>query len=256
LLILFRGVTVRLVPLFAVGAFLAFTLSQAGMVAHWRRVGGRGAPHSMVVNGLGAVATGVTVIVILVAKFTEGAWVTVLLIPLLLTIMGAVRRHYHRVAMETSSPSPLELGNLSPPLVVLPIKSWGHVTKKALRFALKISPEIHALHVDCGEDTMNLRDEWCHFVEEPTHQAGVPTPKLVVLHSRYRRILTPILDYVLEAERNTPDRQIAVILPELIQSRWYHFLLHNKRAAVMKTLLLVKGNARTVVINVPWYLKS
>jgi hypothetical protein len=210
----------------------------------------------MIVNGLGALATGVTVIVILVAKFTEGAWVTVLLIPLLVFIMGAVRRHYHRVAMEISSPSPLELGNLSPPLVVLPIQSWGHVTKKALRFALKISSEIHALHVDCGEDKMDLRDDWRQFVEEPTQEAGVPTPKLVVLRSPYRRILLPILDYVLEAERTTPDRQIAVILPELIESHWYHFLLHNKRAAVLKALLLLKGNARTVVINVPWYLKS
>jgi amino acid transporter len=256
LLILFRGVTDRLIPLFAIGAFLAFTLSQAGMVAHWRRVGGPGALHSMVVNGLGALATGVTVVVVLIAKFAEGAWVTVLLIPALLFVMGAVRRHYHHVALEVSSPTPLELNNLAPPLVVLPIQSWGHVTKKALRFALKISPEVHALHVDCGQDTMDLRDEWRRFVEEPTLQAGVPTPKLIVLQSPYRRIILPILDYVLEAERNTSDRQIAVILPELIERHWYHYLLHNKRATVLKALLLVKGNARTVVINVPWYLKS
>ncbi|HKF20299.1 MAG TPA: APC family permease [Candidatus Angelobacter sp.] len=256
LLLLFRGVTDRLIPLFAVGAFLAFTLSQAGMVAHWRRVGGPGATRSMIVNGLGALATGATTIVVLVAKFTEGAWVTVLLIPLILFVMGMVRRHYHRVAMEVKSPAPLELNNLSPPLVIVPIQNWSHISKKALRFALKISPEIRAVHVDCGEDTLCLRDEWQRFVEEPTHQAGVPTPQLVVLTSPYRMILTPILDYILEAERNCQDRQVAVILPELVERHWYHHFLHNKRAAVLKALLLVKGNARIVVINVPWYLKS
>jgi hypothetical protein len=256
LLILFRGVTDRLIPLFAVGAFLAFTLSQAGMVAHWRRVGGPGAKRSMIVNGLGALATGVTVIVVLVAKFTEGAWVTVLLIPLLLLVMGAVRRHYHRVAMEVRSPCALELNSLAAPLVVVPIQSWSHISKKALRFALKISSEVRAVHVDCGEDTLNLRDEWKEFVEEPTAKAGVATPQLVVLPSPYRLILTPILDYILEAERNCSDRQVAVILPELVERHWYHHLLHNKRAAVLKTMLLVRGNARIVVINVPWYLTS
>jgi amino acid transporter len=254
LLILFRGVTDRLIPLFAVGAFLAFTLSQAGMVAHWKRVGGPGARRGMFINGLGAVATGVTVIVVLVAKFTEGAWVTALLIPALLFVMGMVRRHYHNVACECRSPSPLELTNLTPPLIIIPIQNWGHIAKKALRFALKISSEIRAVHVDLGEDVMNLRDEWRHFVEDPVRGAGMKPPELVVLPSPYRLILGPIVNYVLEAERTTPDRQVAVILPELVQRRWYHHLLHNKRAAVLKAMLLMKGNARIVVINVPWYL--
>jgi amino acid transporter len=256
LLILFRGVTDRLIPLFAVGAFLAFTLSQAGMVAHWKRVGGPGARRSMLVNGLGAVATGGTAIVVLVAKFTEGAWVTALLIPVMLFIMGMVRRHYHNVACECRSPSPLELNNLTPPLVIIPIQNWGHIAKKALRFALKISSEIRAVHVDLGEDIMNLRDEWQRFVEDPVRDAGMKPPDLVVLPSPYRLVLNPIVNYVLEAERTTPDRQVAVILPELVQRRWYHHLLHNKRAAVLKAMLLMKGNARIVVINVPWYLSD
>ncbi|HEY6308804.1 MAG TPA: APC family permease [Candidatus Angelobacter sp.] len=254
LLILFRGVTDRLIPLFAVGAFLAFTLSQAGMVAHWRRVGGPGARRNMFINGLGAVATGVTSIVVLVAKFTQGAWVTAVLIFAILLVMGAVRRHYHDVSMECSSPTPLELNNLTAPLVIVPIQGWNHITKKALRFALKISTAVRAVHVDCGSDIMCLHDEWRQFVEEPTRQAGVATPELVVLPSPYRQILTPIVNYVLEAERTTPDRQVAVILPELVQRRWYHHLLHNKRASILKAMLLLKGNARIVVINVPWYL--
>src|SRR5579884_4172744 len=134
LLIVFDGITDRLIPLFAVGAFLAFTLSQAGMVGHWARVGGPGAKRNMLVNGIGAVATGLTVIVVLSAKFVEGAWITALLIPALLIVMGAVRRHYHTVFLETRSPTPLELNNLSPPLIVVPFQNWSHVFKKSLRF--------------------------------------------------------------------------------------------------------------------------
>jgi amino acid transporter len=256
LLILFGGVTDRLIPLFAIGAFLAFTLSQAGMVGHWRRVGGPGATRSILVNGLGAVATGITVVVVLVAKFVEGAWITVLLIPGLFLMMGFVRRHYHRVFLEIRSATPLELNDLSPPLVILPIQSWSHIVKKALRFALKISPHIRAVHVDCGEGSATFQQEWCRYVEEPTRQAGVATPQLVVLPSPYRLILSPIVDYVLEAERTCPNQQIAVLIPELVERHWYHYLLHNKRASVLKALLLLKGNQRIIVINVPWYLSS
>ena len=256
LLILFGGVTDRLIPLFAVGAFLAFTLSQAGMVGHWRRVGGGGATRSIIVNGLGAVATGVTVVVVLVAKFVQGAWLTMLLIPGLFVVMGFVRRHYHRVSLEIRSATPLELNDLTPPLVILPIQSWNHIVKKALRFALKISPDIRAVHVDCGEGSAAFHQQWNRYVEEPTQQAGVATPQLVVLPSRYRLILAPIVDYVLEAERCCPNQQIAVLIPELVQRRWYHHVLHNKRASVLKALLLLKGNQRIIVINVPWYLCS
>src|SRR6185312_6801324 len=118
LLIFFGGVTDRLIPLFAVGAFLAFTLSQAGMVAHWRKAGGRGARHSMIVNGIGATATGITVLIILVAKFVEGAWITILLIPGILMLMASVKRHYRRVERATDSPSPVDLKDLDPPIVV------------------------------------------------------------------------------------------------------------------------------------------
>jgi len=256
LLILFRGVTDRLIPLFAVGAFLAFTLSQAGMVGHWRRVGGPGATRSIIVNGLGAMATGVTVLVVLFAKFLQGAWLTILAIPVLLLCMAFVRRHYHCVAVETGSSTPLELNDLSPPLIILPIQRWNHIVKKALRFALKISPCIQAVHVDCGEGLAAFRQEWCRYVEEPAEQARVAKPQLVVVHSPYRLILGPIVDYVLEAERKNPNQQIAVLIPELVQRRWYHHLLHNKRASVLKALLLWKGNQRIIVINVPWYLEA
>jgi hypothetical protein len=226
------------------------------MVGHWRRVGGPGAKRSILVNGLGAVATGLTTLIVLVAKFREGAWITLLIIPAFLAAMIFVRRHYHAVAMETCSNTPLELNDLSPPLIVLPIQNWNHIAKKALRFALKISPDIRAVHVDCGEGSTAFQEEWHRYVEQPTEQAGVATPQLVVLDSRYRMILAPIVDYVLEAERAHPEQQIAVLIPELVQRRWYHHLLHNKRASVLKALLLLKGNQRIVVINVPWYLEA
>ena len=256
LLIVFGGVTDRLIPLYAVGAFLAFTLSQAGMVGHWRRVGGKGATRSMLINGLGALATGITVIVVLVAKFVEGAWITVLLIPGLLLAMGLVRRHYHAVFLEVRSQTPLELSDTTPPLVILPVQGWNRVVKKALRFAFKISPSIRAIHVDCGEGSETFRGEWCRFVEQPAMEAGLVAPELVVLPSPYRLVLAPIVDYVLEAERANPGQQIAVLIPELVERHWYHHLFHNKRASVLKALLLLRGNQRVIVINVPWYLDT
>jgi len=256
LLIIFGGVTDRLIPLYAVGAFLAFTLSQAGMVGHWRRVDGKGASRSMLINGLGAFATGVTVIVVLVAKFAEGAWITVLLIPGLLLAMGLVRRHYHAVFLEVRSMTPLELTDTTPPLVILPVQGWNRIVKKALRFAIKISADIRAVHIDCGQGSEIFRDEWCRYVEQPALAAGLAAPELVVLPSPYRLILAPIVDHVLEAQRTNPGQQIAVLVPELVERHWYHHLFHNKRASVLKALLLLRGNQRIVVINVPWYLDA
>jgi amino acid transporter len=256
LLILFGGITDRLIPLFAVGAFLAFTLSQAGMVGHWRRVRGPGWMPSLLVNGLGAVATGITVIVVVVAKFAEGAWVTILLIPGLLLAMVSVRRHYHAVALETRSPTPLEFKDAAPPLVIVPVQGWDKITKNALLFALKISPAVKAVHVDAGDETITLRDQWSHYVEEPAQLAGIPSPELVVLPSPYRWILTPIVDYALELERRFPDRKVAVIVPEMVEKHWYHNMLHNKRAEILKALLLLRGNDRIVIITVPWYSEA
>lgn len=255
LLLIFGGVTDRLIPLFAVGAFLAFTLSQAGMVGHWRREGGPGATRSILVNGLGAVATGITVLVVLVAKFVEGAWITVLLIPGLLIAMGMVRRHYHAVFLEVRTTDPLDLKNQTPPLVIVPIQGWNQITKKALRFALNLSHDVEALHVDTGEGSTLFCAEWSRYVEKPAAEAGVMAPQLVVLPSPYRLVLAPIVDYVLMAEQERPQQQIAVLIPELVERHWYHYVMHNKRASVLKALLLLKGNQRVVVINVPWYLE-
>ncbi|HEX7136998.1 MAG TPA: APC family permease [Vicinamibacterales bacterium] len=255
LLIVFGGITDRLIPLFAVGAFLAFTLSQAGMVAHWARVGGPGKAIKISVNGVGALATGATLIVILVAKFAEGAWVTALLIPVLLAVFGGVRRHYHRVSIEIANPHALNVTNIQPPIVILPMNAWNKMSQKGLRFALKLSPDIFVVQIRAGNKTEDdLARRWPQYVEAPTKAAHLATPQLVVVPSPYRHVFNPLLDYILDLKQRHPDRQIAVLIPELIARHWYEHLLHNKRAAMLKALLLVRGDEDIVVINVPWYL--
>jgi len=256
LLIQFRGVTDRLIPLFAVGAFLAFTLSQFGMVAHWRRVKGPGSARSMLLNGLGAVATGVTVLVVLTAKFAEGAWVTMLLIPAIVMIMLSVKRHYRRVAEAVASPGPLELTAFSAPLVVVPIDRWSLVAKRAMKFALNISPEVTAVHVDCGEGPDDLCVQWETYVGAPAREVGFAEPKLVILKSEFRSVIGPVFDFVLDLQKKNPARQIAVLLPELVERRWYQYFLHNQRPAILKAWLYLRGNQNTVVINVPWYFNK
>jgi amino acid transporter len=256
LLILFGGVTDRLIPLFAVGAFLAFTLSQAGMVAHWKRTGGERARHSMLVNGLGAVATATTVLVVTVSKFVDGAWVTVLLIPGIMMLMIGIRGHYRDVEAEIANPVPLDLSGLRKPLVVVPILSWNKLAQKGLLFALNVSSDVLALHVNCEKDAGDIGRFWQSHVEDPARQGGLKAPRLVVLPSPYRLVINPILDYVLKLERDNPDREIAVLIPELVERHWYHYFLHNQRAEWLRALLLAKGNQRIVLVNVPWRITA
>jgi amino acid transporter len=256
ILFLFGGVTDRLIPLYAIGAFLAFTLSQAGMVSHWRKAKGPGAARSMFINGLGALATGITLLVVLVAKFTSGAWVTVLLVAVLLIFMMRVRRHYDRVAQEIKSSAVLDVSSQKPPIVIVPIQEWGKIAKNALQFALTLSPEIHAVHVATEEDVSELQEKWSRVVDAPAKKAGINAPKLVTLPSPYRLVITPIVDYVLKIEHANPGRNIAVIVPELVEHHWYHYPLHNQRAELLKAFLLFKGDRRIILVNVPWYLKA
>jgi amino acid transporter len=256
LLALFGGVTDRLIPLFAIGAFMAFTLSQAGMVVHWMRNPGPRSTVRMFVNGLGAIATGITTVVVLVTKFVEGAWVTALLIPLLILVMVAVHRHYRHVSEETACPEPLQTTNINPPIVIIPMDSWSRISAKALRFAMSISKELQIVHVDSpdadhGPD--ELASQWTEKILTPMRQAGLPDPKFERLTSPYRTVLMPLLEYILSEERKNETRHIAVLVPELVVRHWWEYLLHNQRSSLLKLLLLLRGNQRIVVINIPWY---
>lgn len=254
LLIVFNGVTDRLIPLFAIGAFLAFTLSQAGMVMHWKRQGGPRSLHRMIVNGTGAIATGITLIVVLVAKFADGAWIIAILVPVLMLAMSAVKRHYKRVDEEIESDIPMRTDNLKQPLVILPLDQWSRITEKSLRFALKLSDQVQAVHVDAEEDLDRVRQTWQRNAAAPLAAVGKSIPELIVLPSPYRFVLYPLVDYILQVEREHPDRQIAVLVPELVVKHWWHNLLHNQRSQLLKLLLFVRGNQRIIIINIPWYL--
>ncbi len=257
LLVVFRGITDLLIPLFAVGAFLAFTLSQAGMVEHWRRERGPGSTQSMVINGLGAICTAVTLVVVLISKFAEGAWVTALLIPMLLVVFLSVRGHYRTVAREVGSDAPLDAAHLEPPIALLPIRGWSGITRKALRIALKISPDVYALHIAGDEQTvLDLEDTWSQRVRQPAREAGVPAPRLIVIFSPFRQLYQPFMQVIGDLKRAHPDRDIAVIVPELVATKWYHYLLHNQTAAIIKAYVLFSGQRRVFIVNVPWYLSD
>jgi hypothetical protein len=145
---------------------------RAGMVAHWKRVRGPGWYKSMFVNGLGAFATGVTVIIVLIAKFTEGAWITLVLIPGLILMMRTVKRHYERVAGEISDSARLNTAGMAPPLVVITIDRWSLITQNALRFALAISPDVRAVHVDDGQESDPLASRGASWSTSPPARPG------------------------------------------------------------------------------------
>jgi amino acid transporter len=252
LLILFGGVTDRLIPLFAIGAFMAFTLSQAGMVGHWwKNAKGFSAAHGILINGVGALATGITLVVILVAKFAAGAWVVVVLIPALLVFMGRIRRHYDLTNAEVALKGKVVLSaeNLTPPIVLIPVDSWNAASEKALQFALTLSPDVQAVHVTCDAD--DDRTPWAD-----TCPQGTRVPKLVTLPSPYRLVVHPIVDYVLKVEKENPGRTVAVVIASIVERHWYHYYLHNQRGQMLTALLLLGGDERINIINVPWYLKA
>lgn len=256
LLVGFGGITDRLIPLFAIGALLSFTMSQAGMVVHWKRNRGRSARTSLILNLTGAVATGLTVLVVIVAKFTEGAWITIIAIPALLFTMYSVNRHYQRIRDEIDIHSPLEAHLPQPPILVVTMQRWTRVNKAALRTAMALSPVIKVVHVSEEDKPNDFCENWEEYVEKPARQGNLPVPQLVQLHSPYRLVVTPIVNYVKCLASEHPDRRIITVIPELVERRWFQWLLHTQRAEILKGRLLMEGNDRISVLNIPWYQKS
>ncbi len=255
LLILFGGVTDRLIPLYAVGAFLAFTLSQSGMVVHWRRNRGAHWLKSALVNGLGALVTGVTVVVVLVAKFVEGAWITLLFIPLTIVFFIVVRRHYHSVKLLTTCKVPIHTPSLSqPPIAVIPIDRWSNISRQGIEFAARFSQEVIALHVEPTEHSELLQEDWERYVEQPFRTAGREAPKLLLLPSPYRFIIIPIIQFILDLSKKHPDRGVIVVIPELVEDKWYEYFLHNQCGRLLQWTLLVQGNERIFTVSAPWYV--
>ena len=254
-LILFGGVTDRLIPLYAVGAFLAFTLSQSGMVVHWWKKRGPNWLKSALVNGLGALVTGITTVVVLVAKFVEGAWITLLFIPLVIVLFAMVRRHYHYVTRLTNCKFPVNVAGLSQhPIAVIVIDRWSNITRQGIEFAARLSPDVIALHVEPREHSELLQDDWEHYVEQPFRAAGKEPPQLQVLPSPYRFIIIPVVQFVLDLSRAHPDRNVVVVIPELVEDRWYEYFLHNQRGRLLEWMLLARGNEHIFTVSAPWYI--
>jgi amino acid transporter len=257
LLVLFGGVTDRLIPLYAVGAFLAFTLSQAGMVMHWRKKRGPHWVKSALVNGLGAFVSGITVMVVLVAKFTQGAWITVIFIPFLILIFRSVRRHYHTVTVATICTSPVEPANhKAVPIAVVPIDRWSIVVKQALEFASRLSPDIMAVHVEPGAHAELLQEDWDRYVTAPFREAGIEAPVLTMLPSPYRFVIIPVVKWVLDLSAKNPGRRIIVLIPELVECHWYEYFLHNQRGRLLEWALLANGNKMISTMSSPYYLEE
>jgi amino acid transporter len=256
LLTVFGGITDRLIPLFAVGAFTAFTLSQLGMAAHWRRQqGNRG---RLAINAVGAAATGSALAVILAAKLVEGAWVIVLVVPCVLVLLKSIKRHYSMLDHLLREEGPIDVHGLREPIVVIPFERWDRLAEKAVRYALLLSQDVTAIHLtrlegpEAEEHAGRLRRQWRDEVERPAQRAGLTAPKLVLSPSPYRSFAGHLLKHVCEIEALHPDRPVTVVIPELVKEHWWDYLLHSSRADRLRTVLLRQGGPNLAVLIVPW----
>ena len=243
LLVAFAGDTHALIPLYMIGVFVSFTLSQAGMVMHWRHSRETGWRTSAVINGCGACVTAIVLIIVAITKAAEGAWIIILMIPALVTIFTITRRHYDHVASELTldewDPEPLGRH-----IVLVPIGGVQRAVVKALRYARGLAPDVRAVYIELDPASTNiLRRQWDHWGQ------GV---ELAVLESPYRSLLEPLLDYIAQLQRADPSTYITVILPEFVPKRLWQHLLHNQHALLIKGALLFKPNV--VVTSVPFHL--
>jgi amino acid transporter len=252
LIVGFAGESHALVPLFAVGAFLAFTLSQIGMVIHWQRERGKNWKLKATLNGIGALATGTTLLVVGVSKFAHGAWITVLLIPSLVIVFLQIRAHYQEVAEQLSMEGPLPRSEPPPSLrAVIPIAGVHRGIVDAVAYAQSISKDVTAVYVELEPgDGQRIREKWEHWW---------PDVPLVILSSPYRSTIGPLLDFLDETDHGHDDGQLAtVVLPEFVPAKWWHSLLHNQTAWLIKAALLYRrrnlGFQRTI-IDIPYHLQ-
>ena len=239
-------------PLFAIGVFLAFTLSQAGMVVHWRRERDKGWQAKLVLNGIGALVTGLVTLIIGVSKFSQGAWITIILIPMIMAGFYRIKRHYQAVSEQLSLESALSSpGVILRPRLVIPVSGVHRGIYDAVDFARSISTDVTAVYIEIEPGGS----------EEITAKWGKTWPDIpiVVLKSQFRSVLKPLLDYLDEVDGASEDGQLAsVVLPEFIPARWWEGFLHNQTAWLIKTALLYRRRNmgfQRVIIDVPYHLQ-
>lgn len=243
LLVVFGGDTNALIPLYMIGVFVSFTLSQAGMVIHWRTLGTPGWGTSAAINGFGAIVTGIVLVIVAATKAAEGAWIIILMIPVLVAIFEITRRHYDHVASELTLRNwqPTQMGTH---VVLVPIGGMQRAVVKALQYARTLSADVRAVYVELDPAaTESLRREWDQWGQ---------SVNLVVLESPYRSLLEPLLDYIDEIQRANTGGFVTVILPEFLPRRLWQHLLHNQHALLIKGALLFKPNV--VVTSVPFHI--
>jgi amino acid transporter len=252
LIIIFSGDTHALIPLIAVGVFLAFTLSQTGMVIHWRRDHGKGWEWKALINGVGALTTAVTLIVVGVSKFIEGAWITVLLIPLIVAVFYQIRAHYWQVADQLSLRGlPPSLKPFPAPRVVVPISGVHRGIVDAIAYARSISKDVTVVYIELEPGAGDrIRERW---------EDWWPDVPLAIRPSPYRSIVGPLLDFLDETDQEHNDGQLAtVVLPEFVPAKWWHAFLHNQTTWLLRAALLYRrrrhGYQRTI-IDVAYHLR-
>ena len=245
LLVVFHGDTHALIPLYAVGVFLSFTLKQASMVRYWvRRRGQSGWMSGVTVQSIGATATGLVMVIIAVTKFTHGAWIVVVLIPTLVIAFVTVRRHYDQVARQLSIDGAVTEPPLTAHSVLVLVGDVHRGVLRAMQYARALSDDARGVYVEITpEQTRRVEERWGRFSN------GMP---LVVLRSPYRSVAGPLLEYLDHLQRQSPEQFITIILPEFIPARWWQHLLHNQTALLIKGALLFRKGI--VVTNVPYHL--
>jgi hypothetical protein len=248
LIVVFGGSVTHLIPLYTIGVFVAFTLSQAGMVKHWwvRRHGNRSWRWRAAVNGGGAVTTGIVAVEVAISKFLLGAWIVLLLVPLLIALMWAIGRHYRRMAGAQRPETPLQPDQVRVRPIV-PIADLNIPAKQALAFARAVAPDdvISLVHVaDDPADAERLRTAWAEWPH-----GGVC---LIVIESRYRSLGGPLLRFLSDEGASHPDDTLMVILPEYVPEHWWEQLLHNQTALRLKAALLFHPGV--IVASVPYHV--
>jgi amino acid transporter len=245
LLFAFGGDTHKLIPLYMLGVFVSFTLSQTGMVIKWRRERKRGWRVGAFVNGLGATLTLIVLFVVSITKFREGAWVIIVLIPILVAHFLAIHRHYEKVAQQLSLKG-VDVSEKKHNTVIVPIGGVHRAVVQALEYARTLSDDVRAVYVDVDPHaTAEIRDDWERWGN------GI---RLEILASPFRSVMEPLLEYIELTNDERPDDFVTVLLPEFVPARWWHHLLHNQRALLIKGALLFRPHI--VVTSVPYHLSD
>ena len=245
LILAFRGDTQSLLPLYMIGVFVSFTLSQAGMVIHWRRTRAPGWKASACISGFGALVTGVVLLIVALTKTMEGAWIVLLLIPTIVTVFKVTHGHYEHVASELTLKGYVPQARVHN-TVLIPIGGLQRAVVEALRYAETLSDDVRAIYVDMNPaSTEQLRKEWETWGGRVT---------LVVLPSPFRSLMEPLIAYIDQASAEKTNDYVTVILPEFVPARWWQQLLHNQTSLLIKGALLFRPNI--VVTSVPFHLSK